>query len=41
MLKGLHFKYRRFLNKRDPIDNAIFQLVKKDILKISFVKLNS
>jgi hypothetical protein len=41
MLKGLHLRSSKFLNKKDPIDNAILQLIKKDILKISIVKLNS
>jgi len=37
---GRDVKYDKFLNKNDPIDNAILELIEEGKLKIGFVKIN-
>ena len=33
-------KYRKLLNKRDPIDEHILKLAKKDEMRVGIVQLN-
>jgi hypothetical protein len=37
---GRGFKYDKYLNKDDPIDNAILELIEEGKLTIGFVKIN-
>lgn len=37
---GRDLKYDKYLNKDDPIDNAILELIKEGKLTIGFVKIN-
>ena len=32
---------KKYLNKKDPIDNTILKLIKHNILKIGFVEINN
>jgi len=41
MQEGMHLKFNKYLNKKDPIDNAILELIKEDKLKIGFVKVGN
>ena len=37
---GRDLKYDKYLDKNDPIDNAILELIEEGKLKIGFVKIN-
>ena len=40
MTEGMDAKITKYLNKKDPIDNAILELIKEDKLKIDFIEIN-
>ena len=35
----MDLNYKKYLNKKDPIDNVILELIKKNKLKIGVVKV--
>lgn len=37
---GQNTKYGKYLNKDDPIDSAILELIEEGKLKVGFVKIN-
>lgn len=37
---GRDLKYEKFLNKDDPIDNAILEFIEEGKLTVGFVKIN-
>ena len=41
MVEGMDSKFYRFLDKNKPIDNAILELIKEDILKVNFIHVKS
>jgi hypothetical protein len=40
MKVGLHLKCNKYLDKNDPIDSAILELVKENTLRVNFVDIN-
>ena len=39
MFKGWRINYSKYLDKKDPIDNAILDLIKQGKLKVGFVEV--
>jgi len=41
MKVGMHRKCSKYLDKNDPIDRAILELVKENTLNVGFINLNN